>query len=52
MKKLTAVLIAVVGLSSCVAYAVDEDRRYGYPERDRDRDGVAHRRIRIPSRVA
>jgi hypothetical protein len=42
MKKLAAVLIAIGGLSGCVAYPVDSGHHYrGY--HDRDRDGVANR---------
>lgn len=41
MKKLTAVLVAVAGLSGCVAYPVEQGPDYRY--HDRDRDGVRNR---------
>ena len=42
MKKLAAVLIAIGGLSGCVAYPVERGHEHrGY--HDRDRDGVANR---------
>ena len=42
MKKLAVVLIAIAGLSGCIAYPVERGHDYrGY--RDRDRDGVANR---------
>ena len=42
MKKLAVVLIAIGGLSGCVAYPVERGHQYrGY--HDRDRDGVANR---------
>ena len=38
---LTVMLIAIGGLSGCVAYEAPRDTHYG--SRDRDRDGVANR---------
>ena len=56
MKKLAAVLVAIVFLSGCVAYPVYEghgnnghyDRDRGSHRWDRDRDGVANRYDRRP----
>ena len=42
MKKLALVLIAIGGLSGCVAYPVEGDH-HGHRYHDRDRDGVANR---------
>lgn len=44
MKKLAAVMIAIVGLSGCVAYPDRGHHHRGYQERDhRDRDRASHR---------
>lgn len=43
MEKLTVVLLAVAGLSGCVAYPVEQGRGYGYGYHDRERDGVRNR---------
>ena len=58
MKKLAVVLIAIGGLSGCVAYPVergheyrgyhDRDRAANRVDRDRDGDGVRNRYDRRP----
>ena len=42
MKKLAVVLLAIAGVSGCVAYPVESGYQYG-GYRDRDRDGIANR---------
>lgn len=47
MKKLAVAMLAVVGLSGCVAYPVESGHAHrGYHERHHDRDRVVHRAYR------
>ena len=47
MKKLAVTLLAVLGLSGCVAYPVESGHAHrGYHERPYDRDRAVHRGYR------
>jgi hypothetical protein len=43
MKKLAVVLVAIGGLSGCVAYPVESGHGYYGHQGQRDRDGASHR---------